>query len=119
MSEAIPRAVLTEALREKINGRRVLAAVFCTFRFEPGFFEQEVLPVLFDVQLHQVPAIRRLQLEEALRPLSGKVAVYYDPRAVVEGDRGPAALDARAPATSTRRTSSSSWPTRRRRSAPW
>ncbi|MET8909522.1 hypothetical protein [Micromonospora sp. NPDC004551] len=94
MSEGIPRAVLTEALREKINGREVLAAVFCTFRFDPGFFEREILPALFDLQLHQDPQIRRVQLEEALRPLSGRVAVYYDPGAIVTGD-GTACLDVR------------------------
>ncbi|MFJ6154543.1 phospholipase D-like domain-containing protein [Micromonospora profundi] len=94
MSEGIPREVLTEALREKINGREVLAAVFCTFRFDPGFFEREILPALFDVQLHQDAQIRRLQLEEALRPLAGRVAVYYDPRAIVTGD-GSACLDVR------------------------
>ncbi|MGR6320053.1 hypothetical protein Q2K19_25600 [Micromonospora soli] len=94
MSEGIPRAVLTEALREKINGREVLAAAFCTFRFDPGFFEREILPALFEFQLHQDPDIRRLQLEEALRPLAGRVAVYYDPRAIVTGD-GTACLDVR------------------------
>ncbi len=92
MSEGIPRAVLTEALRAQINGREVLAAVFCTFRFDPGFFEREILPALFDVQLHQDPQIRRVQLEEALRPLAGRVAVYYDPGALVTGD-GTACLD--------------------------
>ncbi|MEU8166942.1 hypothetical protein [Micromonospora sp. NPDC049004] len=94
MSEGIPRAVLTEALREKINGREVLAAVFCTFRFDPGFFEREILPALFDLQLHQDPQIRRVQLEEALRPTAGRVAVYYDPGALVTGD-GSACLDVR------------------------
>jgi hypothetical protein len=94
VSEGIPRAVLTEALREKINGREVLAAVFCTFRFDPGFFEREILPALFDLQLHQDPQIRRVQLEEALRPLAGRVAAYYDPRAIVTGD-GTACLDVR------------------------
>ncbi|MEV5693526.1 hypothetical protein [Micromonospora globbae] len=94
MSEGIPRAVLTEALRAQLNGREVLAAVFCTFRFDPGFFEREILPALFDVQLHQDPQIRRVQLEEALRPLTGRVAVYYDPGALVTGD-GTACLDVR------------------------
>ncbi|MFG3577828.1 phospholipase D-like domain-containing protein [Micromonospora chersina] len=86
--------MLTEALREQISGRRVLAALFCTFRFEPGFFEQEILPALFDLPLHQAPAVRRLQLEDALRPLAGQVAVYYDRGALVVGD-GTACLDVR------------------------
>ncbi|MBM7085672.1 hypothetical protein [Micromonospora humidisoli] len=88
----IPREVLTEALRTQIKGREVLAAVFCTFRFDPGFFEREILPALFDRHLHQDPQIRRAQLEEELRPLAGRIAVYYDPRAIVTGD-GTACLD--------------------------
>ncbi|GAA4687321.1 hypothetical protein [Phytohabitans rumicis] len=95
MSETIPNAVLSEALRERLNRRTVLAAVFCTFRFDPGFFEQEVLPLLFDLQLHQVASVRKLQLEDALRPLAGRVAVYYDPGGLEEGGRGPASLDVR------------------------
>lgn len=95
MTEAIPHAVLSEGLRDRLGRRTVEAAVFSTFRFDPGFFEQEVLPVLFDVQFHQDPAIRKLQLEDLLRPLSGRVAVYYDARALEEGGRGPASLDVR------------------------
>ncbi|MFI7435805.1 hypothetical protein [Micromonospora haikouensis] len=99
MSDRIPKAVLTEALRERIKRRRVLAAVFCTFRLEPGFFEQEILPVLFDLPLHQSAGIRRLQLENALRDLAGQVAVYYDLRGLAVGD-GTAALDVRRVAVS-------------------
>ena len=95
MTEAIPHVVLSEAVRDALGRRTVDAAVFSTFRFDPGFFEQEVLPVLFDVQFHQDPAIRKLQLEDLLRPLSGRVAVFYDARAVEEGGRGPASLDVR------------------------
>lgn len=95
MTEVIPDAVLSEALQDRLNGRKVLAAVFCTFRFDPGFFEQEVLPLLFDLQFHQDPLLRKAQLEEALRSLAGQVAVYYDPHALVESGRGPASLDVR------------------------
>jgi hypothetical protein len=82
-------------LEEAIAGRAVKAAVFTTFRFEPAFFEQEVVPALFDRPYHHVPALRLLQLEQALRSISGRVAVYYDQRALAEGDRGSAALDVR------------------------
>lgn len=95
MTGPIPRAVLSEAVKERLDGRRVLAAVFCTFGFEPGFFELEVLPLLFDLKLHHVDTVRRLQLEDMLRDLVGLVAVYYDPRALQEGARGPASLDVR------------------------
>ena len=95
MSSEPPRDVLTGRLQQAIGGRKVDAAVFTTFRFEPGFFEQEVLTALFDVTWHHVPKLRRLQFEDLLRRLSGRLAVYYDQRALVEGDLGSAALDIR------------------------
>ena len=90
-----PTDVLTERLQRAIGGREVRGAMFTTFRFEPAFFEQEILTALFDVTWHHVPKLRIMQFEELLRPLSGKVAVYYDHRALVEGDLGSAALDVR------------------------
>ena len=89
-----PTDVLTAQLEEAIAGRRVRAALFTTFCLEPAFFEQEVLTALFDVTWHHVPKVRALQLEDLLRPLSGKVAVYYDHRSLIEGDRSPS-LDVR------------------------
>src|SRR3954447_7528129 len=86
-----PRDVLTDRLQQAVGGRRVDAAVFTTFSFEPGFFEQEILTALFDVTWHHVPKLRRLQFEDLLRRLSGRVAVYYDQRALVDGDLGSAA----------------------------
>ena len=90
-----PTAVLSDRLRDAIAGRTVRAALFTTFSFEPAFFEQEILSVLFDLPLHHAPKVRQLQLETALRPLTGKVAVYYDPRALSEGDLGSPGLDVR------------------------
>src|SRR3954470_24949037 len=95
MSVKPPLAVLSEHLQEAVDGRTLTAAVFTTFRFEPGFFEQEILPALFDVSWHHVPKLRVLQLEECLRPVSGKLAVYYDQRALVKGDLGSPGLDVR------------------------
>lgn len=95
MTAEPPREVLTERLQQAVGGRRVEAAVFTTFRFEPGFFEQEILTALFDVTWHHVPKLRRLQFEDMLRPLSGRMAVYYDQSALHEGDLGSAALDIR------------------------
>ncbi len=43
----VPQAVLAEQLGEAIAGRKVRAAVFTTFCFDPGFFELHVLPTLF------------------------------------------------------------------------
>jgi hypothetical protein len=93
MIDSIPHAVLSEQLEERINGRRVVAGVFLTFEFDPGFFEQEILPVLLDVPVSHARGIRLVQLEEALRACAGRVAVYYDADRLVCGDAGSARLD--------------------------
>src|SRR3954470_6376 len=89
-----PQAVLSEHFQERMKGRRLLAAIFTTFRFEPAFFETEILPVFLDVPLSQAREIKWVQLEDALRPLSGKLSVYYDRNGLV-ADGGPAKLDVR------------------------
>ena len=84
-------AVLSEALQEKIAGRKVRAAVFTTFTFDPGFFELHILPNLFNRPFHQVEKIKRVQLEEALE-FTQSVGVYYDATAIGP-DATPAHLD--------------------------
>lgn len=74
----IPRAVLSERFQEHMKGRRLKSAVFLTFRFDPAFFEQEVLPVFLDVPLSHVNTIRLLQLDDAIKSQVGEIAVYYD-----------------------------------------
>lgn len=88
----VPAAVLSERLSEAIRGRPVRAAVFTTFTFDPGFFEQNVMPLLFDQPFSQVDKVRTIQLEEAMRGL--RVAVYYD-RGGLSPDAEPARLDYR------------------------
>jgi hypothetical protein len=89
---AIPHQVLSEAFEEHIQGRSLKAACFLTFQFDPGFFEQEILPVFLDLPLSQVPAIRTIQMEEALSKEVGPIAVYYDRQGIVS-EAGPAKLD--------------------------
>lgn len=91
----IPHAVLSEHFQECMKGRRLRTAVFLTYQFDPGFFEQEVLPVLLDTPLSHAVPIRLLQLEDALRGLPGEIAVYYDANGLVAGDGGSARLDVR------------------------
>jgi hypothetical protein len=80
----IPREVLSEHFQDLIlkKGRVLKTAVFLTFRFDPGFFEQEVLPVFLDVPLSHEPAVRLVQLEDAIREKVDHLAVYYDPRGI-------------------------------------
>ena len=77
----IPQEVLGDKLGEVRDGRRVRAAVFTTFSFDPGFFELHVLPLLFD-QVSQIEKVKRIQLEDLLQ--STEVAVYYDRTALVQ-----------------------------------
>jgi len=88
----IPHAVLSEQLEERLRGRRLVAGVFLTFRFDPEFFEQEILPVFLDVPLSHASAIKLVQLEDALRSVPDGVAVYYDQNGLVP-EAGPARLD--------------------------
>jgi len=92
-SEKIPTGVLSDALADAIDRRRVRAAVFTTFSFDPAFFEMEILPILFDQQFSHVDKVKAVQLEDALREIDG-VAVYYD-RSALSQDAAPARLDVR------------------------
>jgi hypothetical protein len=91
----IPRAILSDHIEECIKGRRVVAAIFLTFEFDPGFFEQEVLPILLDLSVSHARGIRLVQLEDALRDCAGNVAVFYDADRLVKGSAGSAHLDVR------------------------
>lgn len=94
MSE-IPHSVLSEHFQERMQSRRLRSAVFLTYQFDPGFFEQEVLPVFIDIPISHASVIRLVQLEDGLRGLSGQLAVYYDVNGLVPGDAGSAKLDIR------------------------
>jgi len=95
MTTDIPQQVLSDELREAIGARCVKVAVFLTFRFDPGFFEEEILPILFDQSFSHVPKLRLLQLKEALMVRNaGEFVVYYDRGALTAGAR-PAKLDYR------------------------
>jgi len=92
---SIPSAVLSDRFKEIIGARRLVSAVFLTFKFDPAFFEQEIVPVLLDVPLSHAPAIRLVQLEDMLRDAPGGIAVYYDANGLVASDEGSAKLDIR------------------------
>jgi len=91
----IPHEVLSEHFQSRLEGCRLVAAVFTTFEFDPGFFEQEILPVFIDAPLSHVPKIRLVQLEDAVRGVPEGIAVYYDANGLEPGDAGSAHLDVR------------------------
>ena len=78
--------VLTECLADLLDGRRVVAGVFLTFNFDPGFFEAEVLPVVLGIARSHAAPIRRAQVEEALRERHADLAVYYDAQGLTVGE---------------------------------
>ena len=92
-SVQLPEAVLSHRLAEAVHGRRLRSAVFTTFSFDPGFFELQVLPLLFSQSFSQVDKVRLLQLEDAMRHVE-HLAVYYD-RSALSQDAEPARLDYR------------------------
>ncbi|MBE2283838.1 MAG: hypothetical protein IAE77_10315 [Prosthecobacter sp.] len=93
-TQSIPQHVLSEELQRAMQGRRLVTALFTTFSFDPGFFEQEVLRLFFDEEVSHLPVLRTVQMEQALHSLSTRAAVYYDPQALECAARfGPARLD--------------------------
>jgi hypothetical protein len=89
----IEQSVLSESFQRAMDGQRLVTALFTTFAFDPGFFEMEVLRIFFDITLAHSPALRLVQMEDALRDLPTRPAVYYDPAALQITDSGPAKLD--------------------------
>ena len=92
-----PKRVLSDEISSAIAGRRVVAAVFTTFSFDPAFFELEILPLLFESRLRggfsHVEKVRRVQLEDCMRDMA-EIEVLYD-RGGLVGNAGPASLDFR------------------------
>lgn len=84
MATDIPHAVLSEQIQAALDGRRLHAAAFLTFEFDPGFFELEILPAFMDISLGHVAEVRLLMLADALRKVDA-IAVYYDRKALVAG----------------------------------
>lgn len=92
---AIPHAVLSERFQDIMKGRRLRSAVFLTYRFAPGFFEQQVLPaVLSDAPFSTDVKLRLAFLEGRLAEEVNHMAVYYDQGGLVT-NTGSAKLDVR------------------------
>lgn len=85
-TEAFERHALSGALRDQIDGRKVLSALFTTYTFDRGFFELHVLPLLFSRAFSKHDRVRLAELEEELTATD--VAVYFDRGAVLPGNGG-------------------------------
>lgn len=88
-----PSQTISGAMIDALAGRRVTAALFTSYEFDPSFFEQEILPTLIDVALSHAPRVRLAQLEEALRSMRHRLAVFYDRRGLLAGETGSRRLD--------------------------
>ncbi len=99
MSSSPETRVLSQSLEAAVGESRVRAAVFVSFQFDPGFFEHSILPLLFGRGFSENEAVRRAQLDEAMRDLD-HLAVYYDRSALIT-ETGPARLDYRRIGVST------------------
>lgn len=58
----------------------VIAALFTTYRFEPEFFEQEIIPLILDQNLafSSDQRIKSIQVREALSEAGLPIEVFYD-----------------------------------------
>lgn len=92
-AENIEQAELSKRYQEQLAGQRLRTALFTTFSFDPGFFEQEVLRLFFDIEVSHSRELRLVKLDDALRDLTARPAVYYDARALTNSDVGSARLD--------------------------
>ncbi|MFM2091086.1 MAG: hypothetical protein RLZZ127_1575, partial [Planctomycetota bacterium] len=84
----LPRSVLSDAVAEACRDRRLVAAVFTTYTFDPAFFETEVLPVFMSRQFSADPAVRLAQLERRIADEDIQISVFYDPRGLQTGNPG-------------------------------
>ncbi|WP_280553470.1 phospholipase D family protein [Halomonas sp. 25-S5] len=74
-------STISDGFRAQIGeGERVVAAVFTTYRFEPEFFEQEIIPLMLDQGLafSSDQRIKSIQVREALSEAGLPVEVFYD-----------------------------------------
>jgi len=75
---AVPRSVLSEALRTHLNGATLRAAVLTTFVLEWDFTVDEVLPTLVPRSLSAMKNARREELAEHLLRNGAALTVYAD-----------------------------------------
>jgi hypothetical protein len=72
--------VITDQLVRQVDNRKVLAAVFTTYTFEPDFFELDVIPVLLPsgISYSADDRVKTFQVREALRESGLELEVFYD-----------------------------------------
>jgi hypothetical protein len=76
----VDTAVVSDHLREELQGKLVKAAVFTTFGFESEFFEGDVIPLLLpgNIAFSSDDRVKEFQVREALRSEGIPLDVFYD-----------------------------------------
>lgn len=91
---AAPQAVLSDAFKDALKGRRLVTLLFTTYTFDSGFFEQEVLPVFLDAEMAtEAKKLQLVRIEDALGDLRFRPQVFYDAGQLQAGSKGGAYLD--------------------------
>ncbi len=84
---APPQALLSEAFSTYLKDMRLEAAVFLTYSLNPGFFEEEVLPVFLSIPTCDSVIVRYRQLLDHMGHGGPLVSVYFDPNALTAETR--------------------------------
>lgn len=85
--------VVSDRLREQLDGCTVAAAVFTTYTFEPEFFELEVIPLLLPASIpySSDARVKQFQVREKLRTSELTLEVFFDLKVFrQEGNTSPA-----------------------------
>ena len=86
------KSVISDQLSEKIDGRKVQAAIFTSYNFEPHFFEIDVIPYLLKdtIPYSNDERVKKYQVMEALRDSELEIEVFFDQPVFESADQSPA-----------------------------
>jgi hypothetical protein len=84
---------VSDQLQRHLSGVELEAGVFTTYTFDPGFFELEIMPVLFDLPFSHKPDVRIAQLDNHVRTSDVALAVFYDVMQLANTEERSAKLD--------------------------
>jgi HKD family nuclease len=86
------KSVISDQFSEAIDGRRVQAAVFTSYNFEPHFFEIDVIPYLLKdtIPYSNDERVKKYQVMEALRDSELEIEVFFDQPVFESADQSPA-----------------------------
>ncbi len=86
------RRVISDQFSEMIAGRKVQAAIFTSYNFEPHFFEIDVIPYLLkdSIPYSNDERVKKYQVMEALRDSDLEIEIFFDQPVFESADQSPA-----------------------------